>query len=38
MDKLTPELIWYVFLFLMPGFLVAFWVNVFVPLRPGSDN
>lgn len=38
MDKLTPELIWYVFLFLVPGFLVAFWVNLFVPLRPGSDN
>jgi len=38
MDKLTPQLIWYIFLFLMPGFLMAFWVNLFVPLRPGTDN
>lgn len=38
MEKLTPEVIWYLFLFLMPGFLVAFWVNLFVPLRPSSDN
>jgi hypothetical protein len=38
MDKLTPELIWYLFVFLVPGFVVASWVNLFVPLRPGSDN
>jgi hypothetical protein len=38
MDKLSPEVIWYLFLFLVPGFLVACWVNLFLPLRPGSDN
>jgi hypothetical protein len=37
-EKLTPEVIWYLFLFLMPGFLVAFWVNLLVPLRPNTDN
>lgn len=38
MDKLSPQLVWYVLLFLMPGFLMAFWINLFVPLRPGTDN
>jgi hypothetical protein len=38
MDKLSPDLILYAFLFLIPGFLTAFWINLFVPLRPGSDH
>jgi hypothetical protein len=38
MDKLSPDVIWYTFLFLIPGFLTAFWINLFLPLRPGSDN
>jgi len=38
MDKLTPEVIWYLFVFVMPGFLAAFWLKRFVPLRPESDN
>lgn len=38
MDKLTPDIIWSIFLFLIPGFLMAFWINLFVPLRPGTDQ
>jgi len=38
MDRLTPDVIWYLFLFLIPGFLTAFWINLFVPLRPGPDH
>jgi len=38
MDRLNPDYIWYIFLFLIPGFLTAFWLRLFLPLRPGSDN
>ena len=38
MDKLAPDALWYLFLFLIPGFLMAFWINLFLPLRPGTDH
>lgn len=38
MDKLTPDVVFYLTLFLVPGFLMAFWINLFVPLRPSTDN
>lgn len=38
MDNLTPDAIWYLFLFLILGFLTTVWMNIFVPLRPKSDN
>lgn len=38
MTRLSPDIIWYLFIFLIPGFLTSFWINLFVPLRPGSDN
>jgi hypothetical protein len=33
MDKRTPDSIWYLFLFLVPGFLMAFWINLFLNLK-----
>jgi hypothetical protein len=37
MDKLTPDIIWYIILFLAPGFLASFWIQRYVP-KPQGDS
>lgn len=38
MDKLSPDFIWYLFLFLIPGFCMTIWLKLFVPMRPENEN
>ena len=37
MDKLTPDIVWYIILFLAPGFLASFWIQRYVP-KPQGDS
>lgn len=37
MDKITPDIIWYIILFLAPGFLASFWIQRYVP-KPQGDS
>ena len=38
MEKLTPELIWYVILFFAPGFIANFWIQRFLPKQQGDSD
>lgn len=38
MDKVTPELIWYILLFFAPGFLASFWIQRYVPKQQGDSD
>jgi len=38
MDKFSPDFIWYLFLFLIPGFCMTIWLKLFVPMRPENEN
>lgn len=38
MDKLTPQLIWYIILFFAPGFLASFWIQRYIPKQQGDSD
>ena len=38
MDKITPQFIWYIVLFLAPGFFASFWIQRYIPKQKGDSD